>query len=93
MPAVAGLRTALTCARRCGSAPGDSAACARSPRPPRGRAARRPDAGPGGDGWLDEIEAKELLRAAGLAVPEGRVVSSEDECAVAVATSSAAPSR
>jgi succinyl-CoA synthetase beta subunit len=37
----------------------------------------------GADGWLDEIEAKELLRAAGIAVPEGRVVASEDECAAA----------
>src|SRR5206468_10158940 len=32
------------------------------------------------DGWLDEIEVKELLRAAGIAVPDGRVVASEDEC-------------
>jgi succinyl-CoA synthetase beta subunit len=39
--------------------------------------------GRGADGWIDEIEAKELLRAGGVAVPEGRVVASEDECAAA----------
>jgi succinyl-CoA synthetase beta subunit len=55
------------------------AAAARSVR--SGEVAR----GFAGDGWVDEVEAKELLRRAGIAVPEGRVVASEDDCATAIA--------
>jgi acetate---CoA ligase (ADP-forming) len=78
------LRTALACAQALRLDPGD---------PGRLRAigadaarARPADqhAGRDADGWLDEIEAKELLRGAGIAVPEGRVVASEDECAAAM---------
>jgi acetyl-CoA synthetase len=84
VPAVAGLRTALACAQ-----------ALRIPVPHPARlleiaaaAAKAKGAPPPGrqgaaDGWLDEAEAKEILRAAGLSVPEGRVVSSEDECAAA----------
>jgi acetate---CoA ligase (ADP-forming) len=84
VPVVAGLRTALACAQALRLDPGD---------PGRLRAigadaarARPADqhAGRDADGWLDEIEAKELLRGAGIAVPEGRVVASEDECAAAM---------
>ena len=85
VPAIAGLRTALACAQalRAGSAtPGRlreiasaaAQATAAAPRP----------AVTDADGWIDEIDAKRLLRAAGIAVPEGRVVASEDECAAAV---------
>jgi acyl-CoA synthetase (NDP forming) len=86
VPAVAGLRTALICARALRRPPADPdrlreiaaatgrAAAASPPRP----------AGATDDGWVDEIDAKELLRGAGLAVPAGRVVASEDECALAV---------
>ncbi len=84
VPVVAGLRTAMACAQ-----------ALRVPTPDPGRlrdvasaAAQAAQGGDpaqraGADGWLDEIEAKELLRAAGIAVPEGRVVASEDECAAA----------
>lgn len=86
VPVVAGLRTALGCAqalRAAGGDPGrlreiaDAAHAASAPG----------DGVVGGEGegrWLDEIEAKELLRAAGLPVPPGAVVASEDECALAV---------
>jgi acetyl-CoA synthetase len=80
VPAVAGLRTALVCARALRIPPADAgrlreiAAAAGSTHPSRAE---------GGDGWLDEIYAKELLRAAGLPVPEGRPVASEEEAALA----------
>jgi len=80
VPAVAGLRTALVCARALRIPPADAgrlreiASAAGSTHPSRGK---------GGDGWLDEIDAKELLRAAGLPVPEGRAVASEEEAALA----------
>ena len=81
VPAVAGLRTALVCARALRIPAGDPgrlreiAAAARSTH---GRDPARAD-----DGWVDEIDAKGLLRAAGLPVPDGRVVASEDEAALA----------
>jgi acetyl-CoA synthetase len=82
VPAIAGLRTALACARALRGQPAGperlreiaAAAGARS----RGAAGGSDD----GD-WIDEIEAKGLLRAAGVTVPEGRVVASEDECVAA----------
>ncbi len=82
VPAIAGLRTALACAQAVRLAAADPrrlrevAAAARAAR-------RREPEGAEADGWIDEIEAKELLAAAGLAVPEGRVVASADECAAA----------
>jgi acetate---CoA ligase (ADP-forming) len=86
VPAVAGLRTALLCARALRLPPGDpgrlrevaaaaAAATVTSAEEPRSV---------GEDGWLDEIDAKELLRSAGLPVPPGMVVGSEDECASAL---------
>ena len=83
VPVVAGLRTALACARALRLDAGDPRrlrAIASAAAPGRPGESEPRDA----DGWLDEIEAKELLRGAGIAVPEGRVVASEDECAVAV---------
>jgi acetyl-CoA synthetase len=84
VPAVAGLRTALTCAQVLRISPAApsrlreiAAACGQAKR---ARGAEPPGAD---DGWLDEAEAKELLRAGGLSVPDGRVVWSEDECATA----------
>ena len=50
----------------CAVPPAIPSGCARSP--PRPRAAARPD---GDATWLGEAEAKELLRAAGVAVPDG----------------------
>ena len=85
VPVVAGLRTALACAKalRLGAADPSrlraiASAAAQAERP-GGR-----EAGPNADGWLDEVEAKELLRVAGITVPDGRVVASEDESAAAV---------
>ena len=80
VPAVAGLRTALVCARALRIPPADAdrlreIAAAASSIQRRGSE--------GGDRWVDEIDAKELLRSAGLSVPEGRVVASEVEAAVA----------
>jgi len=84
VPAVAGLRTVLACAQALRQPPGDAhrlreiAGVARSAR--RGT----PAPGPGGDGWVDEVEAKELLRNAGITVPDGALVNNEDDCAKAV---------
>ena len=79
VPAVAGLRTALVCARALRMPPADAGRL----REIAGAAgsAHRSD-GEGGDGWIDEIDAKELLRTAGLPVPEGRVVASEEQAAL-----------
>jgi acetyl-CoA synthetase len=82
VPVVAGLRTALVCARALRAPDGDpsrlreiASAAREASAPGRGTAAA-------GEGrWLDEIDAKELLRGAGLPVPQGVVVASEDECA------------
>jgi acyl-CoA synthetase (NDP forming) len=85
VPAVAGLRTALACAQALRTGAGDPerlrgiAAAARAAR------SRDRETGSGGDGWVDEVEAKELLRRGGIAVPEGTVVATEDECAAAAA--------
>jgi acetyl-CoA synthetase len=82
VPAVAGLRTALVCARALRADPGDGERL-------RAIAAAARAGGTGGDDdgddWLDEVEAKEMLRRAGIGVPDGRVVGSEDEAATALA--------
>jgi acetate---CoA ligase (ADP-forming) len=85
VPAVAGLATALRCAlalrhpladpERLRRVAGAARAVARADAPARAAA---------GDGWVDEIDAKELLRSAGLPVPPGVVVASEEECGRAV---------
>jgi acetate---CoA ligase (ADP-forming) len=86
VPAVAGLRTALLCAQALRRPLGDPdrlrgiAAAARAASAPADPRASGAAAG----GWRDEIDAKELLRSAGLAVPPGTVVASEDECALAL---------
>ena len=86
VPAIAGLRTALACAqalrRPTPASPGRLRAIAAAARSVR---SGEPARGFAGDGWLDEVEAKELLKRAGIAVPEGRVVASEDDCATAIA--------
>jgi acetate---CoA ligase (ADP-forming) len=84
VPVVAGLRTAMACARALRQPSGDSprlveiAAAARSAT--RGGATSRQDE----DGWMDEVEAKELLRGSGFEVPDGIVVGTEEESATAV---------
>jgi acetate---CoA ligase (ADP-forming) len=85
VPAIAGLQTALACAQAVRLPPADpgrlreiAAAAALVAEQ------RHPERPPGADGWLDEIETKELLREAGIAVPEGGSVASEDECIAAM---------
>jgi acetate---CoA ligase (ADP-forming) len=86
VPTVAGLATALLCAKAVRRPLADPdrlrqiAAAAR-------RVAIRADVSArsaASDGWVDEIDAKELLRSAGLPVPAGVVVANEDECGRAV---------
>ncbi len=79
VPAVAGLRTALVCAQALRIPPAAHARL-REIGAAAARSARGADGPRGEDGWLDEVDAKELLRAAGLPVPDGHVVTSEEEC-------------
>jgi hypothetical protein len=79
IPAAAGLRTGMRCAAAAADrAAGDPvrlreiAALSRAVRSPRG-----------GE-WVSEHEAKELLRAGGVPVIEGRLVSDEDDAARAL---------
>jgi len=80
VPAVAGLRTGIRCAAALRTPPGDPgrlreiAAFAHA-------AART--AG-GGSRWLGEHETKQLLRAAGVNVVEGRAVADADDAALAL---------
>ncbi len=75
LPAIAGLRTALLCARALRRPAAD-------PRRLReiAAAARATGRPAGGGGWLDEAGAKDLLRAAGVTVPEGGVADDADGC-------------
>ena len=78
VPAIAGLAAAIACA-----------AALREPRgdPSRLRGIAAAAAGhrtANGSSWLGEAEAKRLLRAAGIPVPDGRIVADAEE-AVAVA--------
>jgi acetyl-CoA synthetase len=94
IPAVAGLRTAVACAAALQRVPGDperlraiAAAAAGAHGAGTAGADGEPAvavAAPDAGGWLGEAEAKAVLRAAGVAVPRGRVVADEDD-AVAVA--------
>jgi acetyl-CoA synthetase len=81
VPAAAGLRTGLRCAAAAlmASAPADPARLRDIAA--AARAAATPVAGDGG--WLPEHEAKELLRAAGIAVPYGLAVDGEDDAVAA----------
>jgi acyl-CoA synthetase (NDP forming) len=74
VPAVAGLRTALACAAALRRPPGDPARL----RAIAAAAVARAGA-PGA--WLSEADTKAVLRAAGVAVPAGRVVGDEDDAA------------
>jgi acetyl-CoA synthetase len=80
VPAVAGLRTALVCARAVRIPPADAGRL-REIAAAAGSTDR--SGAEGDDGWVDEIDAKELLRTAGLPVPEGRAVASEEDAALA----------
>ncbi len=82
VPAAAGLRTGLRCAAAAATLQATAGA-----DPARLReiaAAARAAAAAGADGdWLPEHEAKELLRAAGVAVPYGLAVEGEDDAVAA----------
>ena len=83
VPAAAGLRTGLRCAAATaltGAAdPERLREIARVARSVSGASSA------GGLGWLPEHEAKELLRAAGAPVVEGRIVVDEDDACAALA--------
>ena len=95
VPAVAGLRTGLACAAAVltpAAGPArlrEVATAVRSARASAFRAsapsaaAAPPPAAANGARWLSEHEAKELLRAASVPVVDGRLVSGEDDAAVA----------
>ena len=80
LPAIAGLRTALACARALRASPADGARLREI-----AASSRLAVAPVGSDGWVGEWEAKALLRERGVAVPAGRVVDDVEE-AVLLAT-------
>jgi acetyl-CoA synthetase len=79
LPAIAGLRSALLCARALRAPFADPA------RLREIAAVARAAASGGGGDWIGEAEAKELLRGAGLAVPAGRVAADVDDAVAAAA--------
>jgi acetate---CoA ligase (ADP-forming) len=80
VPAAAGLRTGL----RCAAAALHAGAGADPARLREIAAAARAATEAGVDGeWLSEHEAKELLRGAGIAVPDGLAVDGEDDAVAA----------
>jgi acetate---CoA ligase (ADP-forming) len=79
--AVAGLRTGLACAAALLAPPADPARLREIASTTRAAAPALAN----GSRWLPEHEAKELLRAASMPVVDGRLVSGEDDAAVALA--------
>ena len=75
VPAAAGLRTGLRCAWAMLQPPGDPARLREIAATARAAAGARAGQGE----WLAEHESKELLRAGGLRVVEGRLVGDEDD--------------
>jgi acyl-CoA synthetase (NDP forming) len=86
VPAAAGLRTGLACAAALLSRGGaDGAGCAVRLRAIANTARTRARAERSVDGpWLAEHAAKQLLRAAGVPVPAGRVVAGADDAVAAL---------
>ena len=84
VPAVAGLRTALACADALGRPFADPERLRAIASAARGARAAAGGGAPEG-AWLSEDAAKALLRAAGVAVPEGRVVADADDAVAAAA--------
>jgi acetate---CoA ligase (ADP-forming) len=90
IPAVAGLRTGLACAAALSTPPADPARLREIATATRAAAGSAPASGsaPGaalnGRRWLSEHEAKELLRRAGVAVVDGRLVADEDDAVLAL---------
>jgi acyl-CoA synthetase (NDP forming) len=91
VPAVAGLRTGVRCAAAMRAIPGDPrrlreiSACADAAAAGRAGAAMAGRAcGTEAARWLAEHESKELLRAAGVEVVDGRLVVDQDDAVVAL---------
>ena len=86
IPAVAGLRTGLVCAAAWATSPGDPErlrAIARAARDGGWRRRRR--SRPAAEGaWLSEHDSKALLRAAGVPVVPGRLVTDEHDAVSAL---------
>jgi acyl-CoA synthetase (NDP forming) len=78
IPAVAGLRTGLACATALGAAPGDPDRLL--------EIAHAAGAGhePSAAQWLSEHDTKELLRAGGVKVVDGRLVADADDAVLAL---------
>jgi acetate---CoA ligase (ADP-forming) len=82
VPAAAGLRTGVSCAAAMRLPAGDPRRLHEIAAAARAAAAA---AGAGGElRWLSEHESKELLRAGGVDVVEGRVVTDEDDAVLAL---------
>src|SRR5204862_7512535 len=84
VPVVAGLRTAMGCARALRHPSGNPDRLREIAGAARSAAHARAGSGGADDGWVDEVEAKELLRGSGIEVPEGVIVANEEESAAAV---------
>lgn len=80
VPAVAGLRTGMRCAAALLDARDHRGA---APRLREIAAAARSQVSAGSGAWLAEHEAKDLLRQAGVPVPDGRPVADADDAAAA----------
>ncbi len=80
LPAIAGLRSALRCARALRSPPGDPARLREI-----AAAARRAAANRNGNGWLGEAASKRLVAEAGIAVPPGGEAADLAGCAALAA--------
>jgi acetyl-CoA synthetase len=78
---VAGLRTGVLCADALRRVPGDGARLRAIAVAAARAAADAKDAA-----WLSEHDSKALLRAGGVAVPDGRVVDEEDDAVAALAS-------
>jgi acetyl-CoA synthetase len=76
VPAVAGLRSALSCALALRAPPADPARL----REIAAAARRRAEPAAGGDGWIGEAAAKRLLREAGIGVPAGDLATNVEVC-------------
>ncbi|HYB25254.1 MAG TPA: acetate--CoA ligase family protein [Solirubrobacteraceae bacterium] len=81
IPAVAGLRTGLACAAAMRTTPGNAD---RLREIAGAAAAVASGRDPGGDHWLSEHDAKELLRAGGVEVVDGRLVADADAATLAL---------
>src|SRR5581483_8664696 len=77
IPAVAGLRTGLACAAALRAAPGDPARL-REIAAAAGQRVQSPAT------WLSEHDAKDLLRAGGVPVVDGRLVADASEAVLAL---------